>query len=46
MTKTHVVYPGDLYEEVEQLAEKRDVSVSEVYKEAIRKELQRMEDKE
>jgi len=39
----HQVYPMDLKDQVEQLAEERGISISKLYREAIRQELQRSE---
>jgi len=40
----HNVYPGDLKEQIEQLADERGISISQLYKEAVRGELQREQD--
>jgi len=42
----HNVYPGDLADNVEQLADKRGTSISGIYKEAIRRELSREQTRE
>lgn len=41
MAESHVVYPGDLAEDVEHAAEELELSVSAFYTEAARQKLQR-----